>query len=53
MNLNIKTILVTIFVLILTCQAAEQPFKKVIHNVDPRAKCLDGSPPAIYIHQGS
>ena len=33
--------------------AAEQAFKKVIHNTDPKARCLDGSPPALYIHQGN
>ncbi len=33
--------------------AEEQPFKKVIHNTDPNARCLDGSPPALYIHQGT
>lgn len=28
------------------------PYKKVIHNTDPKAKCLDGSSPAVYLHQG-
>ena len=32
--------------------AAELPYKKVIHNSDPEAKCLDGSSPAIYVHEG-
>jgi hypothetical protein len=27
-------------------------YKKVIHNTDPDAKCLDGSPAAIYLHEG-
>lgn len=28
-------------------------YKKVVHFTDPEAKCLDGSPPAIYVHQGT
>ena len=28
-------------------------YQKVIHNIDPEAKCLDGSPGLLYIHQGS
>jgi O-palmitoleoyl-L-serine hydrolase len=31
---------------------AEQPYKLVIHNTDPQAKCLDGSSPALYLHEG-
>jgi hypothetical protein len=31
---------------------AEQPYKKIVHNTDPKAKCLDGSSPALYFHQG-
>jgi len=27
-------------------------YKKVIHNTDPNAKCLDGSSPMIYLHEG-
>ena len=30
----------------------EIPYNKTIHQTDPEAKCLDGSPPAIYVHQG-
>lgn len=37
-----------IFAVISICD--EQPYKKVIHNIDPQAKCLDGSPPALHIH---
>lgn len=32
--------------------AAQDPYKKVIHNSDENAKCLDGSSPAIYLHEG-
>jgi hypothetical protein len=28
-------------------------YKKVVHNTDPEAKCLDGSPALLYIHQGT
>ena len=28
-------------------------YYKVIHDTDPEALCLDGSHPALYIHQGS
>lgn len=28
------------------------PYKKIIHNVDPQAKCLDGSPAALYLSEG-
>lgn len=30
-----------------------QRYKKIVHTTDPDAKCLDGSPPALYVHQGS
>ena len=32
--------------------AASGDFVKVIHNTDPEAKCLDGSSPMIYLHEG-
>ncbi len=28
-------------------------YRKVIHNTDPEAKCLDGSPASLYIHEGT
>jgi hypothetical protein len=31
---------------------AEKPYKKIIHNTDPEAKCLDGSPALLYLHEG-
>jgi hypothetical protein len=27
-------------------------YKKIIHNSDPEAKCLDGSPGLLYVHVG-
>lgn len=32
--------------------AGEDLYRKVIHNTDPNAKCLDGTPPALYLHEG-
>jgi len=32
--------------------ALNRPYRKVVHNVDPEAKCLDGSPAAIYLSEG-
>ena len=40
-------------VLTVSSLGTEEPFKKIIHNTDPKAKCLDGTSPAIYIHSGS
>ena len=31
---------------------ASQPYKKIIPNGDPRARCLDGTPTAVYFHSG-
>lgn len=28
-------------------------YEKVTHNTDPEAKCLDGSPAALYVNEGS
>lgn len=33
--------------------ASSQKYKKYVHSTDPDAKCLDGTPPAIYVHEGS
>jgi hypothetical protein len=38
--------------LIATVLCVEQPYKLVIHNTDPEAKCLDGSSPGLYVHEG-
>jgi hypothetical protein len=27
-------------------------YRKVIHNTDPEARCLDGSPSLLYVHEG-
>jgi len=30
----------------------QEAYQKIIHNVDPDAKCLDGSPAVLYLHEG-
>jgi len=47
-----RKLLFIIFILLVFANT-EEPYKKVIHNTDPNAKCIDGSSPALYIHQGT
>jgi hypothetical protein len=44
--------MVTVLALAFLTNSAEQPYKKIVHNTDPKAKCLDGSSPAVYLHEG-
>ena len=37
---------------VLALGAANNDYVQVIHNTDPEAKCLGGSPPMIYLHEG-
>jgi len=37
---------------IVSIASADSLYKKVIHNYDPEAKCLDGSPGLLYVHEG-
>lgn len=32
---------------------AQGNYVKVVHNTDPEAKCLDGSPAMVYVHEGT
>ena len=41
-----------IFFLFALSLAVSKFYQKVIHNTDPEAKCLDGSPGFIYVHEG-
>jgi hypothetical protein len=51
---SLRRLLEIILLLALTFAVSSQGFyRKVIHNTDPEAKCLDGSPGALYIHEGS
>lgn len=43
-NLNILIILIALIGL----SESTEPYKKIIHNIDESAKCLDGSPAALY-----
>ena len=42
-------LLLTVIVLVYGDEAA---YDLIIHKTDPDAKCLDGSPPALYLHEG-
>lgn len=47
-----KKIVLFFTLAILALSAASSEFVKVIHNTDPEAKCLDGSSPMVYLHEG-
>jgi hypothetical protein len=47
-----KTVLTFVVLLLVGAMALNRPYKKVVHNVDPEAKCLDGSPAAMYLSEG-
>ena len=47
-----KYLLILVLAILISVSQAEN-YKKVVHFTDPEAKCLDGSPPAIYVHQGT
>jgi hypothetical protein len=42
--------LLVVLLTLVTVFGAEEPYKLVIHNTDPNAKCLDGTSPALYLH---
>jgi len=44
-------LVLAIFTLVVVL-GAEEPYKLVIHNTDPDAKCLDGTSPSLYYHEG-
>jgi len=51
----LRLTLVAIFILSLVqglILQGDSYFKKIIHNTDPEARCLDGSPALIYVHEG-
>jgi hypothetical protein len=50
METRLLTLSLVIFIFLNA--VSSQHFKKVINTLDPEAKCLDGSPPIYYIHQG-
>jgi hypothetical protein len=48
MSLLIK--ITTIFLFFISNATASNYYQKIIHNTDPEAKCLDGTPGALYLH---
>lgn len=38
--------------LLIAFVASSSYYQRVQHDLDPDAKCLDGSPPIIYVHEG-
>lgn len=47
-----KILLLIALNLLILAQGAEEPYKLVINTIDPEARCLDGSFPAFYVHEG-
>ena len=41
-----------LFALFILQATASNYYRKLIHQTDPDAKCLDGSDPMIYLHEG-
>lgn len=50
LRMTFNVILVLSFIL---ATSSKNVYRKVIHNTDPEAKCLDGSPGALYVHEGT
>ena len=48
MSHSSKLLLISFF----TVLSLQVNYKKVVHNYDPEAKCLDGSPGLLYVHEG-
>lgn len=48
----ITSVAVLAFVLGTLTTSSQTPYQKVVHNIDPSAKCLDGSPGFLYVHEG-
>jgi hypothetical protein len=46
-----QKVLALILILAISVQSS-MFYQKVLHNTDPNAKCLDGSIPMIYLHEG-
>ncbi len=41
-----------LLILLISYVFGQGDYKKILHNTDPEAKCLDGSSPMIYLHEG-
>jgi hypothetical protein len=44
--------LLILFIIWFIAVGNTQRYKKIVHTTDPDARCLDGSPPALYVHEG-
>lgn len=51
--MKVSVLLFLSFILIFSVANCEVVYKKIINNLDPDAKCLDGSPGALYLHEGT
>lgn len=47
---NPQSIIIVLLAIIATSLSTESYYTKIIHNTDTNAKCLDGSPPMVYLH---
>ena len=50
MKLNLVASLLICYLIIQI--RAQGNYKKVVHNYNPEAKCLDGTPGLLYVHEG-
>ena len=41
-----------VLIALVDCTADPKLYQKIIHNTDPEAKCLDGSPGFVYLNEG-
>ena len=49
----LKVTLLSLLLLVSLVELSLQDgYRKIIHNTDPEARCLDGSPAMIYVHEG-
>jgi len=49
----IKILLLLVCITKAFSQVEAQHYTKIFNHLDPEAKCLDGSPPILYEHQGT
>lgn len=43
----------TVFLLLIALTLSSEVYQRLENNIDPEAKCLDGSTPKVFVHQGS
>lgn len=47
-----KAAILLFALLIFAAQTQNPPYHKIVHGTDPEARCLDGSPAALYLSEG-